>query len=142
MRKHALLGALGAVCIAAAAVAAPPYQRSSPSGGTTADGTLDALTDIYNTLKSGLGTATGGTPASSQVSCATTATQVLAADATKAVRTLSNQSGATIYLGGSGVTSSTGLPVPSGAGYDASSLTGALYCVTASGTAVVGTLQY
>ena len=83
----------------------------------------------------------GATPVSSQIACGTSATTLLAASTSYAVRSISNQSGQPIYLGPSGVTISTGLPVPTGAGFDASHEQGALYCVAAS-SATVGLLQY
>jgi hypothetical protein len=85
---------------------------------------------------------TGATAVTAQVSCATTATALLAADTTKAVRSIANNSGATVFLGPSGVTTSTGIPIATGQGFDASHLTGALYCIVASSTATLGTIQY
>jgi len=86
----------------------------------------------------------GVTPASAQVTCDTSGTvSVLAAVTTaKAGRFLSNVSGATIYIGASGVSNTTGFPVPTGTVLDVTKSTSALYCATASSTAVLNTLQY
>jgi hypothetical protein len=141
-----LAAALGAVFLCLPAFGQTPagcqYNTSGLGLAAGQTGTLqcDAAGNLKTTSSVPI---TGATPVSSQVTCTTAGTvAALAADATKAVRTLSNQSGSTVYLGPTGVQSTTGLPVPSGSGYDASSLTGALYCATASGTAVVGVLQY
>ena len=85
---------------------------------------------------------TGSIPNTTQISCGTTATLLLSADATKSVRSLSNQSGSMVYLGGATVTTSTGIPFPTGSGWDASHFIGALYCIVASGSATIGTLSY
>jgi hypothetical protein len=86
----------------------------------------------------------GGTPTSAQATCTTDGTvQVLASITTaKAGRFLSNVSGATIYIGPSGVSDTTGFPVPTGTVLDVTKSTSALYCATASSTAVLNTLQY
>jgi len=86
----------------------------------------------------------GGTPATAQVTCTTAGTvQVLAAITTaKAGRFVSNTSGATIYIGPSGVSSSTGYALPTGTTIDLTKSTSALYCATSTSTAVLSTLQY
>ena len=86
----------------------------------------------------------GGTPSTAQVTCTTAGTvQVLGAVTTaKAGRFVSNTSGSTIYIGASGVSSTTGFPVPTGVTLDLTKSTSALYCATASSTAVLGTLEY
>jgi hypothetical protein len=84
----------------------------------------------------------GPAPASAQVSIGTTATLIFGADVTKRGRTISNQSGVTVFVGPSGVTTGTGFAVPTGSGYDASNLDGPLYGIVATGSATIGTLQY
>ena len=86
----------------------------------------------------------GATPAAAQVTCTTAGTvQVLAAvTVSKAGRFVSNTSGETIYLGPSGVSSTTGYALPTGTTIDLTKSTSALYCATASSTAVLSTLQY
>lgn len=77
-----------------------------------------------------------------QVSVTTSATLVFSSDTSLVSRALSNQSGMTIYIGAAGVTTLTGFPIPTGSGFDASRLSGALYAVVATGTAAIGTIQY
>lgn len=86
----------------------------------------------------------GLTPASAQVTCTTAGTvAVLAAVTTaKAGRFVSNTSGSTIYIGPSGVSSTTGYALPTGTTIDLTKSTSAMYCATASSTAVLSTLQY
>ena len=86
----------------------------------------------------------GGTPAAAQVTCTTAGTvQVLAAITTSAAgRFVSNTSGSTIYIGPSGVSNSTGYALPTGATIDLTKSTSAMYCATATSTAVLSTLQY
>ena len=86
----------------------------------------------------------GGTPAAAQVTCTTDGSvQVLAAVTTaKAGRFVSNTSGSTIYIGPSGVSNSTGYALPTGATIDLTKSTSAMYCATATSTAVLSTLQY
>ena len=86
----------------------------------------------------------GGTPATAQVTCTTAGTvSVLAAiTGSKAGRFVSNTSGSTIYIGASGVSSSTGYALPTGTTIDLTKSTSALYCATSTGTAVLSTLQY
>ncbi len=84
------------------------------------------------------------TPVATQVTCTTVGTvQVLESlTSSKSRRFIANTSGATVYLGPSGVSSTTGFPLPTGVTLDVTKLTAALYCATASSTAVVGTLEY
>lgn len=86
----------------------------------------------------------GLTPAAAQVTCTTAGTvAVLAAVTTaKAGRFVSNTSGSTIYIGPSGVSSTTGYALPTGTTIDLTKSTSAMYCATASSTAVLSTLQY
>lgn len=86
----------------------------------------------------------GLTPATAQVTCTTAGTvAVLAAVTTaKAGRFVSNTSGSTIYIGPSGVSSTTGYALPTGTTIDLTKSTSAMYCATASSTAVLSTLQY
>lgn len=81
-------------------------------------------------------------PVNAQVSCATTPTAVFAVDQTKVARLVSNQSGVTVFFGKSDVSTSTGFPVPTGSGSDFSRSEGALFCVVATSTATIGTIQY
>lgn len=85
--------------------------------------------------------AAGTTAASAQTSCGTTATLLLAADSSKTTRQVSNQSGATVFLGASTVTTSTGYAMATATQLDASRLNGPLYCVAVSAE-TVSTLQY
>jgi len=81
---------------------------------------------------------------STQITCTTAGTvQALESLTTsKSRRFISNTSGATVYLGANGVSSTTGFPLPTGTTLDVTKLTAALYCATASSTAVIGTLEY
>lgn len=86
----------------------------------------------------------GATPAAAQVTCTTAGTvQVLAAITTSAAgRFVSNTSGSTIYIGPSGVSSTTGYAMPTGTTIDLTKSTSAMYCATSTSTAVLTTLQY
>ncbi len=138
---------LAAALISAAQAAICAHAQStfptpqSPQGGPSIGGlVMMCLNGAGQAIACPL-TSLGATPTSSQVSCGTSATVLLAADQTKASRQISNQSGQTVYLGGAGVTTTTGYAVPTGYGYDASHEAGILYCVAAS-AATVSTLQY
>jgi hypothetical protein len=82
---------------------------------------------------------------SSAVSVASTATLVLSSNRSKAGWILANAGSATVYLGGSGVTTATGVPLePSekltsdgGTEYE-----GDLYAICASGTVNVRVLEW
>lgn len=86
----------------------------------------------------------GGTPTSAQATCDTSGTvKVLdAVSVSVSGRIVSNISGSTIYVGPSGVSSTTGFPVPTGTTLDLTKSTAALYCATSSSTAVMNSLQY
>ena len=86
----------------------------------------------------------GSAPVSGQATCDTTGTvKVLdAVSVSAAGRIVSNISGATIYVGPSGVSNTTGFPVPTGTTLDLTKSTAALYCATASSTAVMNSQQY
>ena len=79
----------------------------------------------------------GFTPA--QVTVASAATALLPADTTSTYREITNAGTTTVFIGGSGVTATTGYPVPAGSRLPITT-TAAVYGVTASGTATVGTL--
>lgn len=86
----------------------------------------------------------GLTPATAQVTCTTAGTVAVldAVTTAKAGRFVSNTSGSTIYIGPSGVSSTTGYALPTGTTIDLTKSTSAMYCATASSTAVLSTLQY
>lgn len=74
----------------------------------------------------------------SQVSCSTTATLILAQRTNRALATVENSGTTDVFLGGSGVTTSTGLLLPGTKGASANFATqAALYCIVASGTQTV-----
>lgn len=87
------------------------------------------------------GTTGGGSPANftpAQVSVATTATLIVAARTGRNLISIVNTTTTPIYLGGSGVTTSTGQLLPGVVGASLTlPYTGALYGIVASGTATV-----
>ena len=80
-----------------------------------------------------------GNFAPTQVTVGTTAVLIVAARTGRATLTIENTGTTPIYVGGAGVTTSTGFPIPGAAGASLTlAYTGALYGISASGTAVVG----
>lgn len=76
------------------------------------------------------------TVTSTAVTCATTATAAPTTPSTdRTTLTLYNNSSVTIYIGGSGVTTSNGIPLLPGASFTDDTQRGAYYCRVASGTA-------
>jgi len=77
---------------------------------------------------------TGAAPSLSVGTAAitSTATQIFSANYERKGFAIQAVSG-TVYLGGSGVTSSTGFPVATGQTFSSSTFLGALYAITASG---------
>lgn len=86
----------------------------------------------------------GSTFAPSQISLSTSAAQVLAAVANPAARLVCNIDTTTIieYVGATGVTSTTGIPINPGQCWDASHSTAAIFAVAASATPKVAVVQY
>lgn len=78
---------------------------------------------------------TGAAPSLSvgNTACTTGATSILAANYERKGFVLSALDG-TVYLGGSGVTTSTGFPLATGQSISSSAFLGAVYGITASGT--------
>jgi len=75
-----------------------------------------------------------------QVSCGTSAAVVLPIVSGERSWIISNHSGTTVYIGPFGVTTANGLILPSGYSMSDGGIhpfVGALYCITASGTATV-----
>lgn len=127
------------LAVLAFVLAAFPFAWAAPNGGIQSDVAIcdPNAPSICEALA-------GVAPVATQVTCTTAGTvAVLSAVTTsKAAQYVSNQSGATVYLGPSGVSSSTGFPLPTGAVLDVTKATSGLYCATASSTAVIGVLQY
>jgi hypothetical protein len=113
------------------------YNPADRSGPYSID--ANGVAKLLNSPASGGGDSTF-TQAS--VSCASTATLMLAADTTKNVRQFWNGSAVTVYFGPVSVTTSTGQPVAAGSGWDLSRFAGAAYCIVATGTASITTMQY
>lgn len=85
----------------------------------------------------------GSTFAPSQISLSTSAAQVLAALTNPAAREVCNIDTAIIeYVGATGVTSTTGIPVNPGQCWDASHSSAAIFAVAASATPKVAVVQY
>ncbi len=86
-----------------------------------------------------------GSLAASQASIGTSATSIVAARTGAAgtgriAATLYNSGSATVYVGASGVTTSTGMPLPAGASITLNT-TAAIYGVAASGTQTIGVTE-
>ena len=96
----------------------------------TAEQTMATNSAYASTSANQLGTANF---APAQVSVAATATPLVTARAARRSVTIYNTGTAAIYLGGSGVTATSGFPIPSG-GTLTVAFAGALYAITASGT--------
>lgn len=104
--------------------------------------TLYDSTDTESgTAANPLKTTTSATPSTtlttSQITVSATAVLILAANTARLGATVANQNTATVYIGQtSGVTATTGLPVPVGSAYnvDVPLYTGAIYGILASGT--------
>jgi len=77
--------------------------------------------------------ASGTALAVAAVTVGTSATLLAAANSSRQALTIMNNGTATIYLGGSGVTTASGLPVTAGQGFVVEGTTAALYAI--SGTA-------
>jgi len=76
------------------------------------------------------------TVVSTAITCATTATAAPTTPSTdRTTLTMYNNSSVTIYIGGSGVTTSNGIPLLPGASFTDNTQRGAYYCRVASGTA-------
>lgn len=67
------------------------------------------------------------------IDVASTATEIVAANTSRQALTIWNNGSETIYLGGSGVTTSTGLPLEAGTGVDFSHTTAAIYGICSTG---------
>jgi len=74
---------------------------------------------------------------SSTVSVASTATLIKAANVDRVELVINNTGGASVYLGGSGVTSSNGLELRGGETIFLDTSTAAVYGITASGSKTV-----
>lgn len=124
------LGLMAAACALGGLLAASP-----------ASATLVQIDPANNKIVCASGCASPTVPANfstAQVACATTATQVVALRTARALQSVVNTTTTPIYLGGSGVTTSTGHLLPGVVGASLTlPFTGALYCVVASGTATV-----
>ncbi len=75
----------------------------------------------------------GQTLAHNNVACDTSADQILAANLARKGFTIQATDG-TVYIGGSGVTTSTGFPLAAGQSFSSDGFAGAVYGITASGT--------
>lgn len=81
-------------------------------------------------------------PVTTAVTCATTATAAPASVLTyRTTLTVTNNSDVTIYLGGSAVTTSTGIPLLPGASFQDDVAHATYYCIVASGTANLRVLE-
>ena len=100
---------------------------------------IQANTASNATAANQLGTANF---APTQVSATTSATAIVAARPARRTLTLENTGTTPVYLGGAGVTAATGFLLPGVAGASVTfSYAGALYAITASGTAAVAAYE-
>lgn len=82
-----------------------------------------------------------GSVAASAATVTTSATLIVGGRTSREAVQIQNLGAADIYIGGSGVTASTGIKVASGASWDDQNLSGPLYGITSSGTADVRVLE-
>lgn len=100
-----------------------------PTAGATGVYVWDIPKDVFN-------------PVTTAVSCASTATAAPASILTnRKTLTMMNNSTVTIYLGGSAVTTSTGIPLLPGASFMDDVSNSTYYCIVASGTADLRVLE-
>lgn len=154
MMRRLLLAAVGAsLALCASPVLAQTVGQTNgmatiPVPGTNQDGDAIRPPAAAVVLLSPSGSpysASGGGGSSSaanftpnQVSVTNTATQIVAARTGRATLTIENTGTTPIYVGGAGVTTSTGFLIPGVAGASLTvAYTGALYGITGSGTAAV-----
>ena len=104
------------------------YQRVKI--GVGADG---SATDVSTAAPLPVTTGTASTLAANNVACTTGATAILAANQARKGFVIKAIDGA-VYIGGSGVTTSTGFLLSTGESLSSSVFTGAVYGITASGT--------
>lgn len=137
MKKHLWLAALGAAIVGSA-------FSYSPLKAAVAGSIWNSVAVCDPESPNFCQAFAGKAPTSGQATCDVTGTvQVLGAVTTSASgRIVSNISGVTIYVGPSGVSSTTGFPVPSGTTLDLTKSTAAMYCAVAADTAVMNSLQY
>lgn len=84
----------------------------------------------------------GTTFAPTQVTLSTSAAQVLASGTFSSRQVCNSDTAIIEYIGATGVTSSTGIPLQPGACWDASHTTAAVFAVAASGSPVASVVQY
>lgn len=82
-----------------------------------------------------------GTAVASQVTASTSASVLLAANANRVSAIFYNNGSVTVYIGGSGVTSSNGFPIPAGQSFTDDASNGVWYVVSASSTASIGVIE-
>ncbi len=142
----------GAVAIADGADVAQGTTTDAAWSGSGAATIVAVLKAVWTKLGS-IATALGalnqpvgsGSIATSQAPIGTTAASIVAArtgaiGAGRIAATLYNAGSATVYIGGSDVTTSTGMPLPAGASVTLDT-TAAIYGIAASGTQTIGVTE-
>lgn len=138
----------GPVPVSAASLPLPAgasIATKQPAIGTAGTPSVDVLTiqGIAGGTPMPVTQSVGTTFAPSQISLSTTAAQVLATLAAPSARQVCNIDTAIVeYIGASGVTSSTGIPINPGTCWDMSGTTAAVFAVAASATPKVAVVQY
>jgi hypothetical protein len=122
------------------AIAVSNASLPLPTGAATSAAQASLLTALGTPLQAG-GLVNVGSPANvstAQVTVVTTATLVAASRSGRQTVTIENTGTTAFYVGGAGVTAATGFLVPGVLGASLTlSVTGAIYAITASGSAAV-----
>lgn len=135
---------------------APSRITTYPKQGTPAAGSVSAtITNTVSTTSSGTVTvsvtsvavttiAISGSLTTSQVTITATATPIFAININQIFREVVNPttSTASIWVGASGVTTTTGLEVPVATAFDMSFNTAALYGICSTGSVTVSTIGW
>lgn len=133
-------GATSAKPVRLAGRARPP---GTPYTAVSADQVADLVTDLRGNLVTRR--PASSTLVSAQVSVGSTPTSILGADTARLGGLIRNVGSATVYIGPSGVTTSTGFPLAAGADLPTdvvAGIVGAIYGITATGTQPVGVLSW
>lgn len=150
-------GGGGSVTLASGAVASGAYAAGSIASGAAVAGAITDLaslltffdTTVYDgtnnavkfSLAADLTTNSGSLSTVAQVSVGTSSTLILAANTSRKSMAITNQGASTIFLGNTGVTTSTGFALAAGATLSDVTTTVAWYGVVASGTVTAGVIE-
>lgn len=110
---------------------------------TLYDSTDTEIGTAVNPLKATSSSPVSSTITTAQTTVSSTAVILLSLDATRIGGSISNALGTvTLYIGGSGVTTANGFPVPPGGAYniDEPNITAAIYGIVASTAPLIGTI--